>query len=440
MKALYFTHRLFILTGIVIVLFLLAYPYPFLFAIAKVALFSLFVALIVDIFLLFRIKKGLFARRSTPEKFSNGDPNPLTIGTENYYPFQVHLQIIDELPFQFQARDTVFETTLLPAQTNTIEYELRPTKRGEYHFGALNVYVTSPLGLARRRYRFSENAMVPVYPSYIQMRKYELLAISNRLKEYGLKKIRRIGHSMEFEQIKEYVVGDDYRTINWKATARRNSLMVNQFTDERSQQIYCVLDMGRVMKMPFEGLSLLDYAINAALVISNIAIKKGDKAGLITLAERQNNILPAGKRPRQMRKIQEMLYNADTRFLESDYEKLYATIRHKLNQRSLLLLFTNFATLTSLKRQLPFLKRIAKRHLLVVVFFENTELQAFLNQKAGNIEEVYQKIIAEKFSFDKKLIVNELKMHGIQTILTAPEDLTVNTINKYLELKARGLI
>ena len=164
----------------------------------------------------------------------------------------------------------------------TISYFLRPVKRGEYSFGAVNVFASSPIGLVSRRYQFSQNKMVPVYPSYIQMRKYELLAISNRLTDTGIKKIRRVGQHTEFERIREYVPGDDYRTINWKASARKSHLMVNNYQDERSQQVYALIDKGRAMQMPFNGMSLLDYAINASLVISNIAIKKSDKAVLIT--------------------------------------------------------------------------------------------------------------------------------------------------------------
>jgi uncharacterized protein (DUF58 family) len=125
---------------------------------------------------------------------------------------------------------------------------------------------------------------VPVYPSFLKLRQYELMAVSNRLTDIGIKKMRRIGHSMEFDQVKNYVAGDDYRTVNWKATARKGDLMVNSFTDEKAQHIYCVIDKSRAMKMPFEGLSLLDYAINASLILSSVALVKQDKAGLITIA------------------------------------------------------------------------------------------------------------------------------------------------------------
>jgi uncharacterized protein (DUF58 family) len=272
------------------------------------------------------------------------------------------------------------------------------------------------------------------------MRKYELMAISNRLNEFGIKKIRRLGHSLEFEQVKNYVAGDDYRTINWKATARHGNLMTNLYTDEKSQHVYCVIDKSRSMKMPFDGLSLLDYAINASLVLANVALLKEDKAGLITIAEKVGSVVPADKKPTQINRILEVLYKEKTRYLETNMELLYATIRNVLKQRSLVVFFTNFESMSALERQLPFLKRISRFHLLLVVFFENTELQKLSEEPAGNVEEIYIKTIAEKFAYDKKLIVKELARHGIQSILSTPQNLTINTINRYLELKAKQKI
>ena len=271
----------------------------------------------------------------------------------------------------------------------------------------------------------------------MQMRRYHLLAVSNRLQEAGIKRVRKLGHSMEFEQIKEYVRGDDFRTINWKATARKETLMINNYTDERSQQIYCLINKGRVMKMPFGGMSLLDYAINASLVLSNVALVKQDKAGLITFAENLDTFIQADKKTTQMSLLLESLYKQQTRFLEADFEKLFSVIRNRITNRSLLLLFTNFESLESLQREMPALKRMARYHLLVVVFFENSELKALTTMTAKKLEDIYIKTIAEKFAFEKKLMVKELHKNGILSILTTPENLTVNTINKYLELKTR---
>lgn len=439
-RYIYLQQRFFIVMIALIVGFLLSFMFEAMYGAFRILFYTVSIFLIVDYLLVFASKGKLLAKRIVPDKLSNGDVNPIQISTTNNYLFHTHCKIIDEIPFQFQKRDFEIISSLKPGETKSFEYQLRPTERGVYEFGSLNVFVSSPIGFLARRYHYDTAAEVPVYPSFLQLRKYDLIAFTNRLHEYGLKKIRRIGHTMEFEQIKEYVQGDDIRNINWKATAKKNQLMVNQFQDEKSQPIYSVIDKGRVMKMPFEELSLLDYAINATLVISNIALKKQDKAGMFAFSNQIENRVVAERRNSQMNLILETLYNVQTNFVESDFSRLYVDIKRNLNQRSLLLLYTNFETLDALHRQMGYLQAIAKHHLLVVIFFENTELNQFSDKKADNIQQIFEQTIAEKFVYEKKLIVNELRKHGIQTILTKPEDLTINTINKYLEIKARGMI
>jgi uncharacterized protein (DUF58 family) len=422
------------------VLFVVAFIFPFLFNAVTYIFFIIILFLILDILILFLAKNGIEAKRTTPEKLSNGDENLINVNIKNYYTFPINVKIIDEIPFQFQVRDFEIKRKIKASSVDEINYELRPTERGEYFFGNLNVYVASPLQIISRRFTFDNGNMVPTYPSYIQLRKYDLIAFSNNLFQYGIKKIRRIGHSMEFEQIKEYVAGDDIRTLNWKATAKKNALMINQFQDEKSQSVYMVIDKGRVMKMPFNGLSLMDYAINATLVLSNVILKKQDKAGMFAFSKKVENRVFAEKRASQMQKILETLYNIKTDFFESDYSRLYVDIKKNINQRSLIILYTNFETMDGLQRQMPYLKGIAKSHLLVVVFFSNTELNELINKKTETIQEIYDKVIAEKFIFEKRLIVNELKKYGIYSVLTQPENLTLDTINKYLEIKARGIL
>jgi uncharacterized protein (DUF58 family) len=405
-----------------------------------ILLMAVIVLSLADYLFLFLNKRGVFGARSMPDRFSNGDENPVTIHITSHYPFLVQVEVIDEIPFQFQRRDVLFRAALPPGSAKIISYTLRPVKRGAYEFGRINIYVSGFGGFVKRRFRFEESKIVPVYPSFLQMRRYQLMAMHNRLSELGIKKTRRIGHSMEFEQIKDYSGGDDYRTVNWKATARKGQLMVNHFTDERSQQIYCVIDKGRVMKMPFDGLSLLDYAINASLILLNVALMKQDKAGLITFSEKIGSVLPADKKPAQMQMILEVLYNQKTRYLETDFEQLYAHMRNRITRRSLVVLFTNFESMSGLRRQLPYLRKLSQHHLLLVVFFENSGLVQLTEKKAHDIESIYIRTIGEKFAYEKKLIVKELQKYGILSILTAPQHVTVNTVNKYLELKARQAI
>ena len=398
--------------------------------------------LIFDAVLLFATKRQLILlRRILPDKLSNGDETLVTIFITNNHFFNLNIEIIDEIPPQFQMRDFCIKFILKPKQERVFDYALKPKKRGEYMFGYTNVFVSSPIGLWSRRIKFGSKATkVMVYPSFLQMRKYEFLAISNQLTDVGIRRVRRIGSFSEFDQIKEYVVGDNYRTINWKATARRSKLMVNQYQEERSQQIFNIIDKGRTMQMPFDGMTLLDYAINSSLILSNTALLKYDRAGLITFNQKVSTFMKAERGNKTIAKIQEVLYNQNTEFLESDYAYLSAFVHRNISHRSLIILYTNFETITSLYRQLNYFKHLSKYHLLVLIIFENTEVKSYSRTKADSLEDIYLKTVAEKFVYEKKLIVRELKKHGILSILTKPEDLSAKLINKYLEIKNTGKI
>jgi uncharacterized protein (DUF58 family) len=440
LKNLFFNDRFFWVGGFVVVLFLVSFFYPDIFTPATVA-FTIFLLLFVtDLFFLFAFRSQPVAKRIIADRMSNGDKNPVTLQVKNTYPFSIRLRVIDELPDQFQSRTDYFEKTFASGEEHKFNFFLRPVERGEYKFGDIIIYISSLLGFISRKFTSKAEQMIPVYPSYFQMRKFDLIARDAQTNEAGTKKMRKLGLSLEFEHVKEYNRGDDIRIINWKASARKGGLMVNNYLDERSQQVFCIIDKGRLMKMPFDKLSLLDYAINSSLVMCNVSLRRHDRFGLITFAEKIGTVLPADKKPTQLQNVLQILYNQTTRFLESDFEMLYKQVRANIRHRSLLILFTNFESFGGLQRQLPYLRMIAKYHLLLVVFFENTELKDLAAKKAKDIEGIYVKTVAEKFMYEKKMIVKELQNHGILSILTTPENLTVNTVNKYLELKARQAI
>ena len=439
-RSLFITGRLVALLLLVVAFFALGYSFPPMQSAATASLWILTVLVLIDLVMLYGRGDTLEAERFLPARLSNGDENEVTLKLKSGYPLPVDLQVIDEQPYQFQAREQMFALRLMPGEARHHVYKVVPTERGDYRFGHIHVFVSTNLKLARRRFTVPAEQNVPVYPSFLQMRRFELLARANRLNEIGIRRVRRRGHSMEYDQIREYVKGDDIRTVNWKATSRSTSLMVNQYQDERAQEVYSVIDMGRVMKMPFNGMTLLDYAINAGLVMSNVALMKHERAGLITFADTVKTTVKAENRRLQMGRIMEMLYNQQTEFRESGYEQLYAHLQRTLSRRSLILLFTNFETLHGLHRNLPYLRAINKRHLLVAVFFENAELTAEMQKPTGRLWDIYYKTTLEKYIYEKREIVKELNRYGISTILTEPENLTVNTVNKYLEIKSRGLL
>lgn len=437
---LYIRNRWYLLITVCVFLFLTAFFLPWIWNIALIGLLVLLVLTAMDYLLLFAGKRTIQAQRIVKERLNLGAENEVRLSLLNTFPFPVSLRLIDELPVQFQQRQFSLYYTIPAGKRQVAEYELKPVTRGEYTFERLLCYVSSPLGLLQRRCITEAGQMVKVYPSTQYLRKYQLLALSDSNQFAGSKKIRRLGHSMEFEQIREYVQGDDIRTINWKATARRGNLMVNNFIDARSQQIYCVIDKGRTMKMPFDGMSLLDYSINAALVFLNVALLKQDRAGLITFSSKVNDIIPAERTGTQISKLNETLYRQSTDFMDSSFEALATTVYHKLSHRSFLLLFTNIETMASLERQLPYFRKLASRHLLCVVFFQNTLLKEIHEAQPDTLEGIYIKTIADRFDFEKKQVVKELRRHGILSVLTTPEELTIDVINKYLELKARQMV
>jgi len=436
--SLFFGKRFFrVLSGIVF-LFIVSYGIPVLFPAAQILLILFALLTTVDYFLLFTGGQRLLITRRLPDRFSNGDENEISWSLTNNYHYALSVQLIDEFPGILQIRDFKPGLKMPPGSTAETVLKVFPKQRGELDFGNVLAFCKTPIGLIVRRRTFPATAMVKVYPSFLRLRQFEFLAHITDPGNIGFKQVRKTGHSLEFEQIREYVPGDDIRSINWRATGKTGGqLMINSYTDERSQQIYCIIDKGRVMKMPFGGLTLLDYAVNATLTMTGVALARQDKAGLISFSEKGGDFLAASHRPAQMNHVLQSLYNMQTRFLESDYSFLYGLIKKRIPQRSLLMLFTNFESLSALQRQLPYLRHIARKHLLLVLFFENTGLEALATGEAERIDQLYEKVIAEKYMQEKKAIVKALQQYGIHALLTAPEKLTVDAVNRYLQIKAR---
>lgn len=439
-KDLYIHLRFFLIAGMIIFLFVAAFAFPWILPIAKTALVIFIAVVVLDALLLFNQSVDVKCDRSLPNVFSLGNENTISIRLRNLSKNVLNLSIVDELPFQFQMRNNQHFRRLKPGQEEVIEELLRPVSRGEYHFGKVRIYVSTDISLLERRISFDLGRMIPVYPSIVDVKKYEFRATSKLSNYLGIKKIRRIGQSYEFEQISEYNPGDNYQSINWKATGKTRRLMVNKYTDEKSQPIYSFIDKSRYMKMPFNGMSLLDYAINASLVIANSALKKDDKAGLLTFSDKIESHVKADKRRNQLTKILDALYFEDETKYEANYEYMFTYIKKTISSRSLIFLFSNFDTIYALERVLPVLRKINKYHLLVVIVFENTELEEFYQTESKTVLDIYDHTIAQKVAFEKKQVIYHLQQHAIQVIYTKPEDLTLNTLNKYIELKSRGMI
>ncbi len=408
------------------------------FIIAKILLYVFIALILIDILLL--LKGNVKANRDVAVKLSNGDFNDINYQVESQYHFPVTISVIDELPIQFQHRTVLWSKKCAPNQAYQFTHKVRPVTRGKYFFGKMRLMVQTVFGLLSLRYSIDNPFESAVYPSFIQLRNMELMAFSFNKTQQNNQKYRLPGNSKEFEQIKEYVVGDDYRRLNWKATARHNKLMVNEYQEERSRHIYQLIDMGRTMKMPFEDMTLLDYSINATLALSNIILKKHDRCGLFTYSSKVHSIIKSDNRQQQLNKILETLYAQETAFNESNLEQVFTLLEKNTQGRSMLIFYTNFESNPSLERQLPILKKLAKRHLVLLVTFVNTELEKMTEQKVSDIEELYQKALAGNHLLQKSILMDQLLHYGILHLKVRPNELTPAVINKYLEIKDRGLI
>lgn len=438
-KSFFFT-PLFFTTGIAAVFLCgFGFAFPIIFRLGQ-AIIALLIALVLaDFWLLYFSGMRFSVTRNTPRALGLGDETEIKLAIQYEGRVDIDATLIDEIPEQVQRRDLQISLILRPGVTKAA-YKIKPLSRGLYRFGKVNLLVESPIHFVKRRISLPLESEISVLPSVAQMRAVEMLAFSRVSNQQGSKRFRRIGMSYEFEQITPFVEGDDYRNINWKATGKTRQLMSNQYQDERSQNMYCILSKGRAMRLAFNGMSMLDYAINASLALSNVALKKYDKVGLITYSNKIGTAIRADNRHGQLQKISEALYNEQERDLEPSYELLYRSIDRVVKSRSLLMLFANFETSHMLERALPILKKISRKHLLVMILFKDDDLEILTHGIREDTESIYRQTLASKHLSEKEEIAIRLRHQGIQTIVSSPKQLSVDTINKYMELKSRGMI
>lgn len=432
---LYITHRFYYVAAFLVCLFVIGYLSAPVFILARV-LFGVWMLLtLIDLALLYCVSSSrMKASRQCASRFSNGDANEVTIHLVSPYAFPTQVEVIDEMPVEFQMRDFVLRDRLAAGEERTVSYSLTPTNRGTYIFDRIRLFFASPIGFFQRRFTRGERCSVKVYPSFAHLTLYSLLC-NRRLDEYGVKRIRQVGADTDFEQIKDYMEGDEYRHINWKASARATTLKVNVYQQDRSMPVYCIIDKGRMMQQSAYGLTFLEYAINAALALCYVAVRKDDQAGIVAFSDEVDAFVPANKQGSQMQKLMDALYAQQTIFAESDYSALSTLLSQRLTKRSLLLLMANFATLNALERELPYLQRIAKTHQLVVVVYRDREMEDFVQCEPANTEDYFQQASVSRYYAEKQLIIKRLRQCGILAIYALPEQLSVSVINRYLELR-----
>jgi uncharacterized protein (DUF58 family) len=378
--------------------------------------------------------------RINDTKLSLGADNLITLLLTNRSRHPVRFQVRDEYPYQFHADATILSGTIAPYDIYEARYHLRPLQRGDYAFGDINIRYTSLLKTFVRQARYPAAAPVKVYPNVLDVRKYDMLARKGLLFELGLRTARIYGPGTEFERLREYNTDDEFRRINWKATARRGKPIAAEYETERSQYIVSVIDTGRLMRPPIGELAKLDYVINTALLLAYVATLKGDHVGLLTFADDVRTYLAPRRGKGQFYRMLEALYNVQFEPVEADYAQALAYLSLKHKRRSLVVLFTDLVTLDAAKPLIAHMARLAQRHLPLCVVISDPNITRLAAQPPRDSDAVYQRAVAEMLLDERQVVLDTLHRNGVLTLDVPADKLSVSVINKYLELKGRGAI
>jgi len=378
--------------------------------------------------------------RQHESKLSLGVQNPVTLSVRNRFRRGTSFEVRDEAPEAFQIETRVMSGNIQPLGTWTGAYHLQPLRRGDYQFGDITLRWKSPIGLVFRQGTVKAGGPVKVYPNLLDVRMYDLLLKKNRLQELGLRTTRMFGEGTEFERLREYSPDDEYRRINWKATARRHRPVTVQYQTERSQTVIAVLDTGRMMQTPVANIAKLDYAVNAVLFLGYVAAGKGDRVGVMSFADDVSNYLAPRQGRGQFYRMLEVLYAVDAQQVEPNYRKALTYLAVKQRRRALVIIFTDLSSGASLDSLVAQVSSLARSSLPLVVTISDPDVHAAANQQPTNSLSVYQRASAAQMLDERRVILNTLHKRGVLTLDVPANQLSLAVINRYLELKSRTML
>ncbi|NDJ60706.1 MAG: DUF58 domain-containing protein [Chloroflexi bacterium] len=455
------TPRFYVLALFVPALLILAEWLPFLAAVAGVYGLGLLWLLWLDRRSAGTVDQFRVGRRHD-SKLSLGAPNRITIWVESRAERPVALTIRDEPPLLFsikadedgqghtQIEGAALLSATVPARESAeLSYTVRPVKRGDFAFGNLNLRWGSPINLYTRQATIPAAAAVKVYPNLYEIKKYDLLARRDQLAEMGIHNVRLRGEGTAFESLRDYTPDDPYRSINWKATARRGKPISTDYEPERSQRVLVALDIGRMMRSPIRieepdgitwNMAKIDFVINSVLLFTYVATLRGDEVGLLVFADQVQQFLAPLGGSAQFHKILETMYALESQTVEANYVNAINYLRTRNRKRALVTLFTDLSgarASAALMRSVP---TLAPRHLPMVVTIRDPALGDEAHQPPNSSDTVYRRAVAEQLIEERLQLMDTLRQRGVLTLDVPAQKLTMAVVSRYLELKSRLLI
>ena len=334
----------------------------------------------------------------------------------------------------------VFSSKLAARSSQTFQYTVHPLRRGDYRFERITLRWLGPLGLMWRQHQYDLAAPVQVYPNVIEVRKYDLLLRNNRLQDLGLRTARKFGEGREFERLRDYLPDDDYRHISWKATARRHKPITMEFESERSQTIFVAFDVGRMMNAPVGDMNRLDYVINAVLLFSYVVLGKGDRVGMMTFADQVTHYLEPKSGRAQFYRMLDLLYRVETQPVEPDFGRALSYLKLKQRRRALVVVFTDLTGGLSMQRLASGVVGLRPPHLPLVVTISDPALKELGERVPATEAAAFERVAAQRVLDDRRATLQRLEMQGAMTLDVPASQLSASVINRYLEVKGRGIL
>lgn len=401
----------------------------------------LLVVAAVDYFISEKMK-DFQVERQMDERFAMGAENQVTIKIRNRSRRSVKFIVKDEYPPQMELLEhrRIASLTVPTNRSRTWNYELLPTGRGKYNFGKTALRFQTRLGLLWKQYNFPTESDVKVYPNIREAKKNELYAHRNRRPDPGIRRMQLRGQGREFESMREFVTGDEIRHISWHASARRGKIITRQYTIERSQNVVILLDTGRLMTARIGKLSKLDHAINAALSIAYVAASGGDNVGLMAFARRVISYLPPRRGRDQINRVMESLYNLEPQLIEPSYARAFNFFSVNCKRRSLVIILTDLVDRDASAELLMHTSKLIPRHLPLIVTIGDTDLRELVRTKPNKAADVYQQGVAEEILRQREEALSRIRHAGGLALDVPARQLSIALVNKYLEVKERGLL
>ena len=401
---------------------------------------ALIVAAAVDY--LISEKQGTFrVERQMEERFAMGAENEVTIRIGNRSRRRVTFVVKDEYPPQIELLTPREAQLTIPAgRSRAWRYSLLPTARGKYHFGNTVIRFSTRLGLLWRQVTYPTTTDVKVYPDIREARKHEIYAHRNRRPEPGLRRMRVRGQGREFESLREFVIGDEVRHISWPATARRGKVITRQYTIERSQNIVVLLDTGRLMTARIGKLSKLDHAVNATLSIAYVAAAGGDNVGLVAFSRKVVSYLPPRRGRDQINLLMEALYSLEPQMIEPSYKRAFNFFSANCKRRSLVVILTDLVDRDASAELLAHTSQLIPRHLPLIITIGDTDLRELVRAQPATSSDVYRQAVAEEILRQREEALMRIRHAGGLALDVPAGRLSLELVNKYLEVKERGLL